>query len=163
MNWTAQGEAFDFQPTKGDNVAVRYAQPKWEGKFYAGLQGNYYVSTLEKYDGSGETPPGTRRTGSEDTGVLRSVPFRIAFDRIHFLANGGVNPDITYVALEVDGEEVRITPGTRKTPLRQESWDVSEFIGRSARVVVKDLETAPGGNVQVDYFRYIVDPGANPQ
>ena len=52
-NWTATGNAFEFQPTKGDNPTARgrKSQPSQH-------QGDFWIGTFEKYQGKAKQRPG---------------------------------------------------------------------------------------------------------
>ena len=63
LNWTAEGDAFELQPTKGDNPAAR-------GRERSRHQGQHWSGTYEDYNGSIEfrLTPGTPASGYPETG-----------------------------------------------------------------------------------------------
>ena len=67
-NWTATGDAFDFQPTRDDNPTVRRRNQPSEH------QGKYWIGTFEKYNGKPEFSPGQIQ-GDRPTGTLTSISF----------------------------------------------------------------------------------------
>ncbi len=146
-NWQADGDAFRFQPTLGDNPAAR----GWKQK--AGLQGKYWIATYEKYNGKTAKRRGMLQT-DRPQGTLTSVPFLITYSRITFLAGGGKKMEQLYVALVVDGKEVRRATGTGKTTMRRVSWEVKEFAGREGRIIIADHDSRGWGHINADDFRF---------
>ena len=149
-NWTTTGDAFSRQPTMGENPYHR-----GRGK-YANIQGEYWIGSYEKFTGKPGEKPGTIQ-GDQPTGTLQSVPFVIGGDLIAFLIGGGQIPGQEYVALEVDGEEVRWATGRYDETMELIFWYVREWKGQTARIVVKDLVAIPEswGHINVDFFHYL--------
>ncbi|MCD4720306.1 MAG: hypothetical protein K8S13_10690 [Desulfobacula sp.] len=146
-NWTADGDAFEYQPTKGDNpTARRRNQPSRH-------QGEYWIGTFEKYNGNPELRPGQTQ-GDRPTGTLTSVSFVVSRDQIVFLIGGGKHSDKEYAALVVDGKEVMKTTGNRKETMHEVVWDVRKFAGKQAQIVIKDLHHSGWGHINADDFRY---------
>lgn len=146
-NWTATGDAFDFQPTQGDNpTARRRKQPSKH-------QGNYWIGTYEKYNGKPGLRPGQTQ-GDRPTGTLTSVSFVVSREEITFLIGGGKFPNKEYAALVVDSQEVKKTTGKGTETMHTVVWDVREFAGEQAQVVIKDLHTGGWGHVNADYFHF---------
>lgn len=146
-NWTATGDAFKYQPTKGDNPTVRGRnQPSKH-------QGKYWIGTFEKYNGKSELSPGQTQ-GDRPTGTLTSVSFVVSRERIVFLIGGGKHPDKEYAALVVDGREVLKTTGKRKETMHKVVWDVRKFAGKQAQIVIKDLHHSGWGHINADYFHF---------
>lgn len=146
-NWTADGDAFEFQPTKGDNPTVRGRnQPSKH-------QGEYWIGTFEKYNGKPELSPGQTQ-GDRPTGSLTSVSFVVSRAQIAFLIGGGKHPDKEYATLVVDGKEVMKTTGKCKETMHKVVWDVRKFAGKQAQIVIKDLHHSGWGHINADDFRY---------
>jgi len=146
-NWTPSGNAFDFQPTKGDNpTARRRGQP-------SNHQGDYWIGTFEKYQGLPVQQPGQTQ-GDKPTGTLTSIPFEITGDSISFLIGGGNRLDAVYVALVVGGREVLKATGHNHESMNRVTWDVSEFQGREASIVIVDHSNRGWGHINADDFRY---------
>lgn len=112
--WHATGNAFDHQPTKGDNPRAREVEP-------AQQIGTYWVGTYESYDGSKGAPgdiqgeskvraqshvAGCEGAGAQ-TGTLTSDAFEVKRDKLSFLIGGGDDIDNEYVELLVGGERSR--------------------------------------------------------
>jgi len=147
VNWTATGDAFDFQPTQGDNpMARRRKQPSKH-------QRKYWIGTYEKYNGKPGVRPGQNQ-GDRPTGTLTSVSFIVSRERIAFLIGGGKYPDKEYAALVVDGREVKRATGKGTETLSQVVWDVRKFAGKQAQIVIKDLHPGGWGHVNADYFHF---------
>ncbi|MDZ7761502.1 MAG: DUF4412 domain-containing protein [Desulfovermiculus sp.] len=146
-NWTPSGDAFDFQPTKGDNpTARRRRQP-------SSHQGDYWIGTYEKYQGTTGQKPG-KTQGDRPTGTLTSASFEISGDHISFLIGGGRRPDSVYVALVVDGKEVLKVTGHNNESMQRVTWDVSAYKGNLAGIVISDQHSRGWGHINADDFRY---------
>lgn len=146
-NWTTTGNAFDFQPTMGDNpVARKRRQPSKH-------QGKYWIGTFEKYSGGPGQRPG-RVQSDQPMGTLTSVPFVISSEQIVFLVGGGKYPAKECVTLMVDGRDVRSATGKNNETMRKEVWDVREFAGKQATIVIKDLLKCGWGHINADYFHF---------
>ncbi len=146
-NWTATGNAFDFQPTKGDNPTARKRmQPSKH-------QGEFWVGTYEKYQGEAGQRPGQTQ-GDRPTGTLTSIPFEVVGDRITFLAGGNNNQESEYVALVVEGKEVLKGSGKRSETMERHVWDVSAYKGKTAQIVISDHSSMSWGHINADDFRF---------
>ena len=147
-NWTATGQAFAYQPTKGDNPTARHRnQPSKH-------QGNFWIGTFEKYRGGAGERPGSSQ-GDRPKGTLRSIQFHIQGPQIGFLIGGGRNTTSLYAALEVDGQQVRKQTGSNSESMKRVLWDVQEFMGQSAQIVIQDGSDKGWGHINVDDFRYM--------
>lgn len=130
--WAVEGTAFGTAPARGalpGQMAVD------------GFLGKGLVNSFAGGDGS--------------TGTLASPPFRIERPFITFLIGGGNDPAKLALQLVVDGEPVRGATGGNDRPggsetLLRESWDVAEFVGKSATLRVIDAATGGWGHVNVD-------------
>ena len=149
QNWTAEGEAFTAQPTKGDNSQVRRRET-------AALQGEYYVGTFEKYDGKTGRPGQAR--GDKPTGSLTSVPFVVKKKFITFRIGGGAHAGRTGVSIVCDGKETAMASGFNSETMNVVSFDASQFVGRQGQLVVHDKVTGHWGHVNVDDFRATDQP-----
>lgn len=147
-NWTAKGNAFDFQPTKGDNPIAR-GRRGHSSKH----QGQFWIGTFEKYQGQAKQSPGGRQ-GDRPKGTLTSIPFKITGDKIAFLVGGGESKGREMVSLLVDGKPVLNAIGERHETLKPVVWDVSSYKGKNARILIKDLHTGGWGHINADNFHY---------
>ena len=149
-NWHAEGAAFLNQPTLGDNSAVRH-HPL--GKT---LQGNYWIGTFENRP-SGDTEAGAVQ-GNVPQGHLTSVPFVIKRSTITFYAGAGSGTPQTSVNLWID-DRIVLTAAPALNAQNQESmhlirWNTAEWLGKKARIQIKDEASGPGGHINADDFRY---------
>ncbi|MCG8554139.1 MAG: hypothetical protein MJD61_02445 [Proteobacteria bacterium] len=136
-NWAQQGASFVGQP-----VAVK-SRPDW----LLGLDcEGYYVGS---FDAVGSNAPGDWRMGS-----LVSKNFRIEEDEINFLLSGGMDWLRLHVILMVEGLEVRRQSGRNSNWMLTYVWDVSEYRGRNASLIVADASPDPWGHVSVAGFCY---------
>lgn len=141
--WTAEGDAFVRQPTKGDNPHVR-------GRERAGHDGNYWIGTFENYDGREGKPGDTRGDGA--TGTLTSPQFTVEQPYIKFRIGGGNLPGETGVRIVSGTDDVILGTGFDSETMEEVTVDVSRFVGRQARLVVFDNATGGWGHINVDAF-----------
>lgn len=141
--WTATGDAFRHQPTKGDNTRARNRESSQH-------QGEFWIGGFERYDGRSGQPGDT--LNDEATGTLTSAEFTVSKPYINFLIGGGHLPGQVGVKLVCDGEEVELATGLDSESMTVSSHDVAKFIGKSARIVVFDQAKGGWGHINVDSF-----------
>lgn len=105
--------------------------------------------------------------GDQSTGRLESPVFRIERKFITFLIGGGGWGGLTCLDLVVDGKTVRSATGPNTAPggseaLAPAAWDVSEFAGRDAQLVIVDEAKEGWGHLNVDQLVQTDDRGAVP-
>ena len=132
--WQVEGEAFGPGPAKG-TLPDQMPVSGYKGE---GLVNTYY-------------------NGDETTGTLCSESFEIERKYINFLIGGGKNPGQTCMNLLIDDAVVRTATGPNDRPggseeLHWESWDVSEYIGRTAKIEIVDEHTGGWGHINVDHI-----------
>ncbi len=127
--WTAAGEAFGNGPAHG-------ALP-WQAE-PAGFEGKGFANSFLR--------------GDSTLGTLSSPAFVIERKYVNFLIGGGNFDDTACAALLIDGAMVRRSTGEGDERLRWESWDVSEYAGRRAQIVISDAREYPGGHICADHF-----------
>jgi sucrose-6-phosphate hydrolase SacC (GH32 family) len=88
--------------------------------------------------------------GDASTGTLTSPPFAIARPYLVFRIGGGNHPGETELTLEIDGQVARHATGRDSERLLPASFEVREFLGRQARIVIVDRATGGWGHVNVD-------------
>jgi fructan beta-fructosidase len=142
-NWTAEGNAFRAQPTKGDNPTKR---GRTDGSSH---QGDYWIGTYESYNGKSGAAGNTQ--GDGPTGRLTSRAFEIEHDYINFRVGGGPHPD-TSVALLVDGTTWRLSSGFSSETMVLVSADVKAFKGKTAQLILLDNVTGGWGHINADDF-----------
>lgn len=132
--WTATGTAFGEAPATGT----------WPGQTtVTGYQGSHLLNTYIAGDGP--------------IGTLTSEPFTIQRDYINFRLGGGAIPEV-HVDLYVDTTRVyRTSPAKQPNDPEQERlhythWDVAEYVGQQAYIVVVDSANGGWGHLNVDYF-----------
>jgi len=143
FGWSTTGEAFAFQPTFGDNSAER-DKP-------SNLEGDYYVGTYEKYQGTGTI--GSFQ-GDDKTGTMTSNVFTVSKSRISFLIGGGNDMDNLYVGLKVGDTVVLKSTGEDQEGMQPEEWDVSAYLDEEAQIVVVDTGTGDWAHINVDDFKF---------
>jgi hypothetical protein len=104
---------------------------------------------------SGQGLLDTAQAPGERDGQLdaRSRPFIINDSGLSLQVGGGRSTDGVAVALEVSGREVRQAAGQRDYHARRVTWDVQEFIGQQARLVVRDRGRGEWGFLLLDHVR----------
>ncbi|MEQ9409689.1 MAG: PSD1 and planctomycete cytochrome C domain-containing protein [Fuerstiella sp.] len=100
------------------------------------------------------------RGSDRPQGALRSAEFSVTLPFISFYIGGGAHKDNTCVNLVVDGRTVRTATGRNNEQLLPESWDVSEFLGRTARIEIIDHSTEAWGHINVDHIVFGSHPPA---
>lgn len=125
--WEVSGEAFGTGPARG----TLPNQQRVEGFLGKGLVNSYLHGDLS-------------------TGELRSPEFTIRHDYINFLIGGGEHPGKTSLQLLLNGEVVRTATGLDEERLQWHTWNVKEFKGALARLVVVDSAKGGWGHINLD-------------
>lgn len=163
--WTiVEGDAWDFQPTFGDNPTARNrGQPSQH-------QGDWWIGGYEKYQGpdigkkKGQVPGMIQ--GDGPTGILESIKFRIIGDKISFMISGGNHPWVeggsgsTCVNLEIDGKVVRTATGMDTETFRTDSWDVADLKGKTAVIRLYDKNSGGWGHINFDNVYQVDSKGS---
>lgn len=136
--WHIMGNAFGVSPASGS----------FEGQnSVTGYGGNGLVNTFFG--------------GDEATGTLQSHLFKITKPYIHFRLGGGFDKSLLHVDLIVKGEIVRTSTPVewieRPNDVQQErlysrTWEVSEFLGDTAFILITDAATGGWGHINADDF-----------
>lgn len=142
--WTAEGDAFLIQPTRGDNTVARNRET-------SNLQGEWWIGGYEKYNGREGQPGAT--AGDRLTGTLTSAEFTIAKPYITFRIGAGKLPGEVGVRLLIDGRSIELATGVDSETMVNFSADVKSFVGKRARLQIFDDATGGWGHVNVDDFR----------
>lgn len=141
--WTAEGDAFTLQPTRGDN-------PNARGRESSFHEGDFWIGTYERHDGKSGKPGAVR--GDVAVGTLTSPVFTITKPWISFKVGGGYHPGQCGVGLLVDGELIELSSGVDSESMVSVSSDVTEHVGKPARIVIYDNVTGGWGHINADHF-----------
>ena len=134
-SWKVEGEAFGTAPARG---ILPFQNP------VTGYSGRYLVNTYY---------------GKDDTkGTLTSPEFTIEKPFINFLVGGGNYKGETCVNLVIDGKTVRTATGKNAERLEWTHWDVREFTGKTATIVIVDNRTGHFGHINADCFHFDITP-----
>ncbi len=133
--WKATGEAFGPGPARG---VLPFQNP------VSGYSGRYLINTYYKKD--------------DTKGTLVSPEFTVEKPFVNFLVGGGNYKGQTCVNLVVDGKVVRTVTGKNSERLEWTCWDVSEFKGSTAKIVVVDDRTGHFGHINADCFYFDISP-----
>lgn len=130
--WQVEGDAFGSGPVRGTLPLQQRV---------SGFQGRGLVNTFHGGDAS--------------RGRLTSPDFVIERRYINLLVGGGEHPRETCVNLQIGGKLVASETGTASTGADNEhlswrTWDVGDFAGQSARIVILDEQAGGWGHVLVD-------------
>ena len=168
VGWSATGDAFDFQPTFGDNSLHRpsysgFGDAKSEstGQPQSSLmKGRYFIGTYDHRPGRGlneyQYPHKMYRAGQargdEVVGTLTSDPFLILGHTISFLIGGGCNHLVEYVELLIDGYSTMRATGRCSERMSKTTWEVNDFTNRAAQIRIVDAGKGKWGHINVDEF-----------
>jgi fructan beta-fructosidase len=131
-NWKVTGTAFGPGPVAG----------ALDGQMeVAGFKGKGFVNS---YHG-----------GDKATGTLTSPPFAIGRKYLNFLIGGGKDENKLALRLKVDGKVVHQATGPNERPGRSErldwnSFEVANYLGKSAVLEIGDEATGGWGHINVD-------------
>ena len=144
--WKSTGNAFNTQPTYGDNPTARHrGQPSHH-------QGNYWIGGYENRS-TRLDPPG-RVQGDGPQGTLTSEPFTITRPTISFLIGGGCDIRTERVELFIDGQVVLQATGKCTETMERLRWDVSRYIGRTAQIRLIDASSGGWGHINFDDLKF---------
>ena len=168
-DWEKTGDAFDFQPTWGDNPTARNrGQP-------SNHQGDWWLGLAEKYQGPekgaalGQEPGGLAGEGrgpDAPQGTLTSIEFMIVGDTMNFLIGGGSrpwdsNPEPCCVNLVIEGNVERTATGDNNETMTRKEWDVADLKGEIAQIVVVDNSSGGWGHPNFDDIHQADASGEN--
>ncbi|MDA0587595.1 MAG: PSD1 and planctomycete cytochrome C domain-containing protein [Planctomycetota bacterium] len=144
-DWKVDGEAFGPHPARGTLPGQMVV---------SGFAGQGLVNSFFKGDGT--------------VGRLTSPAIKIERPFIRFLVGGGGYRNETYMALKVDGKEVRTALGPNiagggSEKLAWAVWDVRDFVGKSCVFEIVDNRRGGWGHINVDHiFQSARDDGPVP-
>src|SRR4051812_19553156 len=120
------------------------------GAFMKGPASDGLLPRLEIENARDNQVASSEIDGDRPTGRLTSQEFKIARKYISFHIGGGDYEHHTCLNLLVTGKVVRSATGRRSDRLSPASWDVTQFLGQSARVEIVDEANGQGGHINVD-------------
>lgn len=134
-DWTAEGDAWEGQPIKGDTVFPR------RNDMQSNHEGDYWIGGYEKF-------------GDERTGTLTSAPFVVTERFATFRTNGG-ETDKTRVELvsKESGKAFYTMVGHQDETMRQITVDLQAYLGREVFIRLVDEHTGHWGHLNFDHFR----------
>ena len=157
-----KNNAFEFQPTWGDNPTARNrGQPSKH-------EGDWWIGTYEKYQGpvKGKGQKAGDKQGDGPTGTLTSIKFPLHGNTMNFLIGGGTHPwkddpKPCCVNLKIEGEVVRTSTGKATETMSRQEWNIAEFKGEKAQLEILDLHDGGWGHPNVDDFHQADASGKN--
>lgn len=149
--WEKAGNAFDHQPTLGDNPTARHrGQPSHH-------QGKYWIGTYEKYQGRQGQRPGDIQ-GDRPHGTLTSSSFTIPKGSLSFLIGGGSSFKTRVELIVQDPIEGNIrvlyASGGNMETMHRVNWDLSPYARKIGRIRIVDESSGGWGHINVDDFRF---------
>jgi quinoprotein glucose dehydrogenase len=129
-DWQIQGDAFGLAPSAGKTDPMNNAFTSYSNDSLA-------ISA---------------HGGDAAKGSLLSPEFTIGERYISFLIAGGDHPGKTAAQLLIDGKVVREAFGKRNLTCQPAVWDVTEFIGKNAKIRLIDDESGEWGIIGVDHI-----------
>jgi hypothetical protein len=125
---------------------------RWEAMFGGGPRASSeLVETFGFGAGLGRRLAHSR--GLSGTKSMSSKPFRIEHDTMTLLLYDFLR-GAAVLELEVQGEVVRSENGKNLGFVHPVVWEVEEFLGREATLVIRDVDPAPSRFVGVDEIRF---------
>ncbi|GMH95725.1 hypothetical protein TrST_g6431 [Triparma strigata] len=166
VGWVATGDAFNHQPTYGDNSKYRNVYGGFGDKLSVGrgesaaLKGRYYIGTYENRPGNGrndyQNPFSSSNAGEYKgdvpMGTLTSDVFVILGDKISFLVGGGCNHLKVYIELLIDGMSVARSTGKCSEKMEVDEWDVGAYLYRAAQIRIVDSGSGPWDHINIDHI-----------
>lgn len=134
-DWTAEGNAFDRQPVRGDVVSKRRADMK------SGHEGEYWIGS---YEFVGDDPKGT----------LTSAPFAVSQRWASFRVGGGNHENTRVELVRADTKNVIFKIiGDESETMRPVVVDLKDHQGKEIFIRVVDQQSGHWGHINFDDFR----------
>src|SRR6266496_539626 len=136
QDWSAEGDAFEKQPVRGDTVAIRRTDMQ------SRHQGDFWIGT---YEIGGDTPQGT----------LTSEPFKVTQPFASFLIAGGSHENTRVELVRADTQRVFFkVSGYDSENLRPVVVHLREQLGKEIRIRLVDKESGGWGHINFDDFKF---------
>ncbi|MDG1897662.1 MAG: PSD1 and planctomycete cytochrome C domain-containing protein [Fuerstiella sp.] len=133
-----EDESFGKWKANGAAFADGTSDASFAGQSLSGFQGKRLANSWLRSDGL--------------QGDLISSDFKIEQPHISFLIGGGNHKDKTCMNLVVDDKTVRTATGKNSDAMFLHSWDVTEFVGKSARLEIIDHHQGGWGHIDIDHI-----------
>lgn len=134
-DWTAEGNAFEGQPIKGDTVYSR------RNDMRSNHEGDYWIGGYELHE---DDPQGT----------LTSAPFVVSKPYGSFLFNGGSHESTRIELFRKDTGKVFFrTSGNNSETMRRIAVDLRAHMGKEIRIRLVDQHSGGWGHLNFDDFR----------
>ena len=143
-SWTRTGNAFNNQPTSGDNS-------KHRNRGYANQQGDWWIGGYENRPSPSH--PAGQTQGDPPTGAMMSPAFTISGNVMSFLVGGGCDINTVRVELIVHDQVVRNETGKCFESMERREWNVSDLKGKMAQVRLIDNASGGWGHINFDDLR----------
>lgn len=127
--WKIQGDAFSW------NLASKETVDEWQ---FIGYEGQHIMHSIT--------------VGDAGTGTMTSPEFVLEKPYLNFLIAGGGDYSKVYVAVFIEGNEVRREAGSNSKTFKQISWDLKEYVGKTAQIKLVDESVIAWGFICADYF-----------
>lgn len=135
-DWTAEGNAFQGQPIRGD--AVRGRRPDMSSRH----DGEYWVGSFERH-------------GDQAKGTLTSAPFKVSHPYASFLIGGGSRAGLAAQILRADdGKVIFEAGGEDAEDMKPVAVDLRPHLNREIRIRLVDQDTDGWGHINFDDFRF---------
>ncbi|NHN36340.1 hypothetical protein G8764_03440 [Pseudomaricurvus alcaniphilus] len=142
-----------FSQATGDFIKLDGGQ--WAADINGAIGQRAFASYGDGFDGDWDTS--AQHIGWQATGSIRTPEFTIDKTYINFKIGGGSNRfdqvNATSAVLVVDGEWVRHASGDDQPyQLNWQSWDVAEYQGQNAYILLIDMHPADDSDTQLPYL-----------
>lgn len=148
--WTVTGTAFGSGPILIEKI------PQYQGD--VGGVGKRVVNS------HASAPANDVGARDDATGSLTSKPFSVERNYITLLVGGGAHKGKTCVNVLVDDKVVLSATGAGDNKMRPHSFDVRQWMGKTAKIQIVDEQKGAWGNIGVDDIIFSDAPrgGAGP-
>jgi len=133
--WTATGDAFGAGPQRQETIG------SYQGNVQA--HGQWFINSHQLRD---------KGRGDDHVGTLTSREFEIKHDSLRFLIGGGNHPGQTGIQLVIAGQVALTATGHNSNQMRSETWDLTPFRGKQARLKIIDEVRGGWGNIGIDHL-----------
>jgi len=130
-NWIVKGKAFGNRPTQLKALSGQ--------SHVSGMMGLGYANSMHD--------------GDKSKGSLISPEFIISNKFINFLIGGG-NHKNTSINLIIDDDTIETAKGINNEELMWRSWNVEKFIGKNAKIIIRDRVEGSWGHINIDNIEF---------